>query len=330
MSTEKCKVLVITNAGEVSVGHVLQWLDELKQPYVRLNVDGIADKQTHLSLSLNQQNLVGLVDILPKSLDLGEIKSVWYRRPEQPKLKDATNPVIAKFVEDEFQATLWSLYTCLDGYWMDRPLQGRHLLEHNKLYQLKLASQVDLKVPETLVTNDADRLIRFCEEIGGEVALKVLRSRIFQTNEVDLGIYTNRVSLTYLKEHRDQIVSAPMMAQEYVQKQLEFRVTVVGRKIFTCAIHSQDSGMTKDDWRHYDFANVKHEPYQLPSEIESKLFRFMDKCGLHFGAIDMILTPEGEYVFLEVNPNGQFGWIEGLTAMPISKAIAEALTYPIE
>ena len=328
MSIEKGRVLIITKMGEVSIGHVLQWLDEFKQSYIRLNIDGVIDQQTLLSLSLSQQGFAGFLEIPPLGFNLNEIKSVWYRRPEQPQAGNKDDLVVAKFVEDEFQSALWSLYTCLDGYWMDRPLQGRHLLEHNKLYQLKLASKVGLKVPATLVTNNADHLIGFCEKVGGQVALKALRSRIFQTGEIPLGIYTNRVSLEYLKEHREQIAPAPMMAQEYVSKQLEFRVTVVAQRIFTCAIHSQDSPMTKDDWRHYDFANVKHEQYQLPGEIESKLFSFMNECGLHFGAIDMILTPAGEYVFLEINPNGQFGWIEGLTGMPISRAIAEALSNP--
>lgn len=314
--------------GEVSIGNVLQWLNEFKQSYIRLNVDGVIDQQTLLSLSLGQQSFRGSLEISPRGLNLGEIKSVWYRRPEPPQSGNKDDLVVAKFVEDEFQSALWSLYTCLDGYWMDRPLQGRYLLEHNKLYQLKLASEVGLGVPATLVTNNADHLTEFCKKVGGQVALKALRSRIFQTGEASLGIYTNRVSLEYLEEHREQIAFAPLMAQEYVPKQLEFRITVVGPKIFTCAIHSQDSLMTKDDWRHYDFANVKHEQYQLPDEIESKLFCFMNKCGLHFGAIDMILTPAGEYVFLEINPNGQFGWIEGLTGMPISRAIAEALSNP--
>lgn len=118
------------------------------------------------------------------------------------------------------------------------------------------------------------------------------------------------------------------MLQEYVEKALEFRVTIIGGRIFTCAIHSQDSERTRHDWRRYDFEKVKHEVYQLPVEVEQKLLALMKEWGLVYGAMDMILTPSGEYVFLEVNPTGQWGWIEYLTGMPISRTIAELLMNP--
>jgi len=121
---------------------------------------------------------------------------------------------------------------------------------------------------------------------------------------------------------------APILAQEYIEKKLELRITIVGQKMFTCAIHSQDSEQTRIDWRRYDFRNVKHLPYQLPEKIKQKLHKLMKIWNLSFGAIDMILTPEGKYVFLEINPNGQWLWIEQLTEMPISRVIAELLANP--
>ena len=82
------------------------------------------------------------------------------------------------------------------------------------------------------------------------------------------------------------------------------------------------------DWRRYDFGHVKHEPCELPPEIVKKLLQAMRIWDLQFGAIDMILTPKGDYVFLEVNPSGKWGWIEAITGMPISKAIADLLVDP--
>lgn len=105
-------------------------------------------------------------------------------------------------------------------------------------------------------------------------------------------------------------------------------MTVVGDRVFTCAIHSQDSEKTMHDWRRYDFDNVRHEAYQLPAEVEAKILGFMSATGLIFGAIDMVLTPQGDYVFLEVNPQGQWGWIEEFTGLPIARAIAELLANP--
>jgi glutathione synthase/RimK-type ligase-like ATP-grasp enzyme len=212
---------------------------------------------------------------------------------------------------------------------MNHPLYARNLLEHNKLFQLKLAEASGLIIPDTVITNSSDHLIEFCENHNGSIAVKTLRSSVFQeTDGVADGIYTNRVSIDYLKDHIGDISLAPIMAQEYVSKKLEFRVTIVGENIFACAIHSQDSERTKDDWRRYDFTKVKHESYNLPQKIKTALLKFMKACHLTFGAIDMILTPEEKYVFLEVNPNGQYGWIEDLTGLPISDTIAKLLANP--
>ncbi len=118
------------------------------------------------------------------------------------------------------------------------------------------------------------------------------------------------------------------MVQEYVPKDVELRVTIVGRKVFACAIHSQDSELTKHDWRKYDFGNVRHELCTLPGEVEQNLIALLRFWNLSYGAIDLVRTPDGRYVFLEINPNGQWGWIEELTGAPIAETIAETLANP--
>lgn len=323
-------ILILTRQNASSVESVMTHLCELNEPCVRIDVERcIADKAL-LSLWFEAERTRGTLIFKDMNVDLCAIKSVWYRRPEYPLAENIQDPICKKFVEDEFRSSLWSLYTSLDmAFWMNDPLWSSHLLEHNKLYQLKIAATVGLQVPRTLISNNAEELILFSRQCGGTIAVKTVRSRIFQVDsETCFGIYTNRVSTDILICSRENIQSAPLMAQEYIPKEIELRITIVGNSVFACAIHSQQSEKTKDDWRHYDFERVKHESYQLPVEIEQKLLVFMKKCHLSFGAVDMILTPEGKYVFLEVNPSGQFGWIEKLTGMPISRAIAETLATP--
>lgn len=119
-----------------------------------------------------------------------------------------------------------------------------------------------------------------------------------------------------------------LLAQEYVDKDFELRITIVGEKIFTCAICSQEIEQTKIDWRNNNLENIKHGPYELPPDIKAKIFALMRRWHLSYGAIDMIVTPKGEYVFLEINPGGQWLWIEEMTGMPISQALAELLANP--
>ncbi len=327
MSCAKDTVLILTNTEEAAIGRVINWLNHFNQKFIRINTEDLILPSNKISLRfLDNKKFEGSIKFGDQIVDLSRIKSVWYRRPKSPKSNHPDNQT-KSFIEDEFKAALWSLYTCLDSFWMNDPLISKYLLDHNKMLQMKIATSVGLLVPKTIVTNVPDDVLSFCRQNQDEIAVKVLHSRIFQKegSRKSFGIYTNRVGLEYLQKHASEITLAPLIAQEYVPKKIELRVTVIGNKVYACAIHSQDSEKTKDDWRRYDFDNVKHEPYELPKKIEGQILSFMKKCRLEFGAIDMIMTPNGEYIFLEVNPNGQFDWIEGLTGMPISKAIAERL-----
>jgi glutathione synthase/RimK-type ligase-like ATP-grasp enzyme len=111
--------------------------------------------------------------------------------------------------------------------------------------------------------------------------------------------------------------------QEYVPARFDVRVTVVGDRIFAAAIHSQDTQYLVDFC--IDMNRAKVEPHDLPTDVATRLAEFMQRLGLVYGANDMRLTPDGRYVFLEVNPAGQWLFIEGRTGQPITTAVAETL-----
>ncbi|MEK9177777.1 MAG: MvdD family ATP-grasp ribosomal peptide maturase, partial [Patescibacteria group bacterium] len=164
---------------------------------------------------------------------------------------------------------------------------------------------------------------------NGRIAVKCIRQRVFSNDDgTHNGIYTNIVNIADLVESKASLSVCPVMLQEYIEKKIELRITIVGKQVFACAIHSQDEVRTMIDWRRYGEKWVKHEVFVLPEHVKGKLLESMKSWGIVFGAIDMIVTPENNYVFLEVNPSGQYGWIEGLTGMPISRAIAEVLSNP--
>lgn len=102
-------------------------------------------------------------------------------------------------------------------------------------------------------------------------------------------------------------------------------MTVVGDKMFAAKIHSQKHERTKIDWRIASL-DLEHEAIELPNEVREKVALFMNEFGLTYGCLDFIVTPDGEYVFLENNPRGQYLWIENYTGMLITEEIADALT----
>jgi glutathione synthase/RimK-type ligase-like ATP-grasp enzyme len=266
----------------------------------------------------------GLLALPAGDLALEEVKSVWFRGPhialEDPPDMPGES---AGFVNRETEAALFGLFGILEhAFWVNRPDAVR--AAEDKLVQLKLAESLGWIIPRTLVTNDPKRARSFFESCGGEMIIKTFRRLAYCQLDQEYLILTNRV----LREHLDQsdrMRHVPCLLQEYIPKEIELRVTVIGRRVFAVEIHSQDSPISRDDYRRYDFSRTPYLPHTLPQELESACLNILDHYGLSFAALDLIRRPDGAYVFLEINANAQFLWIEDLTGMPLRQAVADML-----
>jgi len=154
---------------------------------------------------------------------------------------------------------------------------------------------------------------------------KMLSSFAIYEAGKELVVFTNPVKPEDL-EDLSGLSLCPATFQELLPKSLEIRVTVVGHRVMSAAVDSQVSQRAVHDWRR-DGVNMLQDwrPYQLPIEIEEKILRLMDYFSLNYGAIDIILTPDNRHVFLELNPSGEFFWLERSPGLPISDAIADVL-----
>ena len=152
-------------------------------------------------------------------------------------------------------------------------------------------------------------------------------SRLYETHQT-YTIFTQCLSHDELTENvLASIKHCPIIVQEYIPKQLELRVIVVGERVFTCAIDSQALPESTVDFRaldNYD-QKLKHTIHTLPDDIAERCVQHVKDLGLEYGAIDLILTPEGEYVYLELNTTGAWYWLEEQTGLPIAEAIADHL-----
>jgi MvdD-like protein with pre-ATP grasp domain len=324
----KPEVLIITNSRDESVDLVLDQLSAFRKVVYRLNTDTLGTSQLFTLLRAGSMESVFL-DTDSSRCDLSEVSSVWWRRPDVPTLPQPMRSDYRKFAEQEWTTALWSMYTTLDAFWVNAPLIGFRLLEHNKLYQMKIAAAIGLRVPETIVSNHVGELMAFSRRHNGVLAAKTLKGHILEDAAAEpYLIYTNVITTSDIERFSKDIPLAPVMAQEYIPKKLELRITAVGTELFACAIHSQDSERTRHDWRRYDFERVRHEVFILPTATAKKLTSLMRVVGLQFAAMDLVLTPEDEIVFLELNPNGQWSWIEALTGLPISRSLAQLLAHP--
>lgn len=135
---------------------------------------------------------------------------------------------------------------------------------------------------------------------------------------------TNRIDISDVQAD-DEIAIAPVTFQEEIPKEYEIRVNIVGQQVLAIRIDSQRSEVSKLDWRRYDVQNTPYTPYTLPPEISANCLKLTQYFGLEFGAIDLIRQPDGKYVFLEINGNGQFLWAEELSGVKVSESLADLL-----
>ncbi|BBM88151.1 MvdC/MvdD family ATP grasp protein [Candidatus Uabimicrobium amorphum] len=249
-----------------------------------------------------------------KTFSSSDIRSVWYRRPQRPTIPTSvTDEDTRSFIERESNFVVDGIWRSLNCFWVNDPVLNARA--NYKIYQLQIAQNFDFRIPNTIVSNDAEAVRTFWETNHRKIIYKQVRG--ISTRSVKTSLVTEK-ELGFL----DSLQISPVIFQEYIPAQYDLRITVMGKKIFSAKIHSQKSD-SKLDWR-FDHARLL-EPYTLPQEIEQKIRQYIDFLGLVYGAIDMRVTPEGEYVFFEINPSGQFVFVEILTELPLSEEFAKLL-----
>lgn len=259
-----------------------------------------------------------------EEIDLSTVRAAWYRRPEKPIAHAAVRDATARtYVEQECHSVLQDLWSTLDCAWLPAAPHTVRYAEQ-KTMQLGLAAALGFELPPTLITTSPADLLAFHRAHGGRIVSKQAGKAFLSTVGHSLIRYTELVSTRDLA-HAGALAYCPTTFQAYVDKKVELRITVVGRQVFAAEIHSQATNHTRHDWRRYDHGQTPHHPHELPREIAARCIALVERLKLRYGAIDMVLTPDGRYVFLEINPNGQYLWTEYEAGLPISDAICELL-----
>jgi MvdC family ATP-grasp ribosomal peptide maturase len=257
------------------------------------------------------------------SVTATEVRAVWARRFWPPRLAPDLDPNFHDMCTRESMAAVEGF---LDGLrsarWVNEPARD-HKAE-NKLLQLRIAAEVGLLVPRTLVTNDPQQLSSFFQEAKGEIVAKLLRPVSISMDAGSGFVHTSLVTKKDLDEG-DLLRHSPMVFQERITKACELRIAIVGDQLFVGSIDARNSWKGQVDWRLASPDEVRWERGQVPREVATAIKALMSKLGLVYGAIDLIQTLDDDYVFLEVNPGGEWGMLERDLNYPISEAIADAL-----
>ena len=312
--TEKAPVLVVTEANDVTADMVITHLNRLSVPVVRFNATDIGtDLTISARFGVGSTPMTGRLRTSSRTVDLERVRAVYWRRPVWPvfeHLPDADAGWAAAQVRYGLGGTLYALQNCL---WVNHPL--RNAAADYKPAQLALAHRMGLTVPPTLVTNDPDEACRFIRD-HGQVICKTLRWTPYERDGVGLTSWAEPVQADELD---DTLRVAPHLFQARVDKVADLRVLIVGRRVFAIRI---DSGLL--DWRR-DYSALTYSEVDLPERLEKSLFAYLDHFGLSSGSFDLAIDHAGELHWLELNPNGQWGWLEEATGLEMAAAFADLL-----
>ncbi|MGD1949191.1 MAG: MvdC family ATP-grasp ribosomal peptide maturase [Leptolyngbyaceae cyanobacterium] len=323
MSLSKPVVLLLTHSDDFfTIDRVAEALSQRGAHPFRLNTD-LFPSEIQLSAAFTEQGLSHRIQYAHQSIAVDDIHSVWLRKIRQPKLSPDLDERFRDGCIRESYAALEGFFDSLVGVpWLD-PLEHISAAE-NKLRQLRIAREVGLCIPQTLVTNHPQEAQEFFQALQGNVVAKMLTPLSQGMAGSTFFVYTSPVSEADLLE-ADSLRHSPMVFQATIPKQRELRVVYVDGQCFVGALEAVHYAKETMDWRRAQSPSMAWLEDELPTEVSDAVRALMTRLGLAFGAIDMIRTPAGKHVFLEVNPCGEWGMLERDLDFSISGAIADVL-----
>ncbi|MGI5155472.1 ATP-grasp domain-containing protein [Microbispora sp. CA-102843] len=262
-------------------------------------------------LSWSPQELTAAVfpDAGGTAVDLRTLDAVWFRRLGNPRTSanpEVTDPVHRELIGvDTVTAALGMLLTEFRGRWVDHP--SAFWDAQNKVVQLRAARDLGVRIPETLVSQSPERVREFCAAHPGAVVKAV-------HGVMRAPVKTTTVSAELLADDA-AIRLCPAIYQEFVPGRRHVRAQVFGDRVLAALLESDDL-----DWR--PNLNIPAGEHRLPAAVEESLRAILRRLNLTMGIFDLKLTDEGEYVWLELNPQGQWLFVEGMTGLPLIEAFA--------
>ncbi|MFE5946918.1 ATP-grasp ribosomal peptide maturase [Streptomyces sp. NPDC056480] len=309
------RVLILTCPADSSATLVTQELDRRGVGYSRCN-PGDFPQSLRLRATLDDQ-WVGFLEGDGEVIDLSAVGCVYYRRPTKFEFASSMSNPEKSFANSEARMGFGGVLSSMTK-WVNHPAANAHA--QIKPVHLAVARTCELTVPPTLVTNDPVAAQQFARK-HGKIIYKTLSTPSF-SDEGKL-----KVTFSTVADEADLDNSVSLTAhlfQKWVDKEFEVRLTVVDEDFFAARIDAS-SAESAIDWRS-DYESLSYSVVEVPSKIRSRVGRMMGMLSLRFATMDFIVSPSGEWNFVDLNPNGQWGWIEKRTQMPISSALADALT----
>jgi len=290
--------LIVSSLYDFSTDLITHELERRGKKYLRLNREEFNDYR----LTIDTQETLFKVNIHDKNYVIPpSLKAVYYRQP----IFLRNTPGEALSISEQLSRSQWmgflrSLAIFERAKWIN-PLAATYLAE-TKAYQLAVANSIGFNTPQTLIGND----FRAFQKFEGKIIIKSLDTVLLREDDHCLFTYS---TIKNAKELNDENVStAPLTVQEYISPKTDIRVTVIGKELVAVKITSGGLGI-EEDWRTIERDKIEYTDIELPNKIKDLCFEMLEKLGLNFGAIDLIANNNDDYIFIEINPTGEWGWL---------------------
>lgn len=319
------KILIVSNSQDLHVERMRQELDTRSISYFILFLDKFPKEYVFSQMVKHQKYSFNLAHC-PSGEDIkdDDIRVVWLRKPAPfSYVNEELDSNQISFLNHETEHALFSALYSLNCYWINHPRSLRAAMWKGE--QLKRAIQFGFIVPETTISN-CPETVRAFYLAQKQVVYKVMSDPVIAgTNEENSTAIATTIIDGEMLEDTDSLSLVSNQFQAYIEKSFELRVTVIGDCVYAAKIDSQLDERTKVDCRNIN-AEIPYTLFKLPYDIERKCLNFVQSYQLSFAAIDLIVRPDGEYVFLENNPNGQYLFVEErISDMPLTKVLADLM-----
>lgn len=310
-------ILILASERDITADRMIALLRERDVPTARVDTAWFPQR-ARLDAEFQDGRWQGRVEAGGRTIVLEELRSVWYRSPSAFRFPDQLTATEQRWAMTEAKLGLGGVLTALPGLWINHP--NRNADAAYKPRQLATAVQCGLTVPDTLISNRADAVRRFAE--GAETVAKALGAAAIIEDGGRKTTFTHRLDANDLTDLRG-IEHTAHQFQRWVPKAFEARVIVVGGRVFAAAIHAGNAA-SYVDWRN-DYHALRYESIDLPACVVAGVLAYCAEFSLVYGAFDFVIRPDGDWIFLECNPGGQYGWIEDAINAPITETIADVL-----
>jgi glutathione synthase/RimK-type ligase-like ATP-grasp enzyme len=322
------KLLIVTSEDDIHTDALIEKLQSSDIEPIRLNSQSFISKsQYHFAWDIDGNITDRNLHFNDSLRSAEDIEVIWWRKPQDYHPHASVNDHWAiKYAQDETKSLLLSLRGLFPKAKWVNDYHNLHL-PSNRINQIPVAQQLGISIPPTLVTNHYEPALKFLQQYS-DCIIKSMRYSGFLHEDVQYACFTRPIDIETLEEFRESIHLAPLFIQKRISKKAEYRVTLIGKQHFVCRLdvdHLNDPDVDMD-WRVIEPDKVTHVPDTLPDSYIYKLRQMLEIFGLNFGAFDIIRDDDDELYFIELNPNGQWYWIEILTQMPMVKAMADLIT----